>query len=260
MAGIIAPAVLGYDAAAGLWAGAMLQPMNFAAPELLPGRRWWQALLCGCAMLAAVPASAQVCANAPQQREASARQIQDFVRSQGKRVLTFVGYSGAEYQDPAAMRAAAEQVLAMHDPAHTLVNIGGTAVGIGAVYELAKRRGFGTMGIVSTLARDGGETLSPCVDWVFFVRDHSWGGQLPGSAQLAPTSAAIVANSHEIIAIGGGEIARDELRGARQAGKVVTFVAADMNHRIARDKALAKGQSAPTDFRGAAAAEFARKP
>ena len=36
------------------------------------------------------------------------------------------------------------------------------------------------------LARDGGETLSPCVDQVFFVRDASWGGRLPGSTRLAP--------------------------------------------------------------------------
>ena len=78
-----------------------------------------------------------------------------------------------------------------------MINIGGTAVGIGVVYELAKQRGFRTLGIVSTLARDGGETLSPCVDLVFFVRDASWGGRLPGSKRLAPTSAAIVANSRE---------------------------------------------------------------
>jgi len=260
MAGIIAPAVLGYDAAAGPSAGAMLLPMHFTTHSIRPGHRWWQALLCGCALLAVAPASAQVCANAPQQQEASAQQIQDFVRSQGKRVITFVGYSGAEYQDPAAMRAAAEQALSQHDPARTLVNIGGTAVGIGEVYELAKRRGFGTMGIVSTLARDSGDALSPCVDWVFFVRDDSWGGLLPGSTQLSPTSAAIVANSHEMVAIGGGEIARDELRGARRAGKLVSYFPADMSHRIAIDKAAAKGQSAPTDFRGAVDADFARKP
>jgi len=63
-----------------------------------------------------------------------------------------------------------------------------------------------------------------------------------------------------MVAIGGGEIARDELRGARLAGKTVSFFAADMNHRIARDKATAKGQRAPTDFRGEAAADFVRKP
>lgn len=234
--------------------------MPFFTPHLLHGRRWWQALLCGCALLSVLPASAQACANAPVQREASAQQIQEFVRGQGKRVLTFVGYSGAGYEDPAAMRAAAEHVLSQHDPASTLVNVGGTAVGIGAVYELAKRRGFGTMGIVSTLARDSGDALSTCVDWVFFVRDDSWGGRLPGSTQLSPTSAAIVANSHEIVAIGGGEIARDELRGARQAGKLLSYFPADMNHRIAIDKAAAKGQSAPTDFRSAVDADFARKP
>ncbi len=234
--------------------------MLFTTADSSSFRRGWQALLCGCAMLAVAPASAQACANAPVLREASSQQIHDFVRGKGMRVLSFVGYSGAGYQDPAAMRATAEHVLSLHDPATTLVNIGGTAAGIGAVYELAKRRGFGTMGIVSTLARDGGETLSPCVDWVFFVRDDSWGGLLPGSTQLSPTSAAIVANSHEIVAIGGGEIARDELRGARQAGKLLSFFPADMNHRIARDKALAKGQSAPTDLRGAADADFSRKP
>jgi hypothetical protein len=200
------------------------------------------------------------CGAAPVVREATSKEIRAFVRAKGMKVLTFVGYSGAGYEDPAAMRAAAIQALARHDPARTLVNIGGTTSGIGEVYELAKARGFVTLGIVSTLARDGGETLSPCVDQVFFVRDASWGGRLPGSTRLAPTSAAIVANSREFVGIGGGEVARDELLGARAAGKPVHFVPADMNHRIARDKALAKGQSEPTDFRGAAHAVFAKQP
>ncbi|HMO49135.1 MAG TPA: hypothetical protein PKB14_24315 [Rubrivivax sp.] len=211
-------------------------------------------LLCA-AWLAA--AQAQPCDGTPQTREATSRQIRDFVRASGKQLITFVGYSGAGYEDPAAMRAAAEQVLAGYDPARTLVNIGGTAAGIGEVYALAKRRGFATLGIVSSLARDGGEPLSPCVDQVFFVRDASWGGRAPGSKRLAPTSAAIVANSHALIGIGGGEIARDELLAARAAGKPVRFVPADMNHAAARDKARAKGQSEPVDFRGAAHASLA---
>ena len=33
-----------------------------------------------------------------------------------------------------------------------------------------------------------------------------------------------------------------------------------MDHRVARDKAQAKGQPEPTDFRGAAHAAFANKP
>jgi hypothetical protein len=39
---------------------------------------------------------------------------------------------------------------------------------------------------------------------------------------------------------------------ARNAGKPVTFIPADMNHRIAREKALKKGEPEPIDFRGAA--------
>ena len=218
------------------------------------------ALVTGAAWLQAAPAPAQSCHGTPQAREATAQQIRAYVRSKGAQVLSFVGYSGAGYEDPAAMREAAERVLAGHDPARTLVNIGGTAVGIGEVYALAKARGFATMGIVSTLARDGGEPLSPCVDQVFFVHDRSWGGRLPGSTRLSPTSAAIVANSHAVVGIGGGEVARDEMLGARAAGLPVRYVPADMNHRIARDKARAKGLPEPTDFHGAAHAALMPRP
>ncbi len=63
----------------------------------------------------------------------------------------------------------------------------------------------------------------------------------------------MVENSDVVIAIGGGEVARDELTAAKRSGKRVQFIPADMNHRIALEKALKKGQPAPTDFRGAAA-------
>ena len=188
----------------------------------------------------------------PAQREASQRDIRAFVRRHRAQVLTFVGYSGAGYEDAAAMLACADRVLAAHDPATTLVNIGATAEGIGAAYELAKRRGFTTIGIVSTQARDGAAPLSACVDHVFFVPDGSWGGLQPGSRRLAPTSAAIVAVSSVVVGIGGGEIGRDELAAARRAGRVVAFYPADMNHAAAIDKALKKGEPVPTDFRGAA--------
>jgi hypothetical protein len=94
--------------------------------------------------------------------------------------------------------------------------------------------------------------LSPCVDHVFFVPDTLWGGRLPGSDGLAPTSEAIVAVSDIFFAIGGGEIARDELLAARRAGKPVHFVPADFDHRIARERARQRGQPEPADFRGAA--------
>jgi hypothetical protein len=123
-------------------------------------------------------------------------------------------------------------------------------MGIGGVYELAKRKGFTTMGIASTLARD--EKVSEHVDHVFYVRDSQWGGKLPGTDQLSPTSAAIVQCSTSCVAIGGGDVTSDEMLAARKAGKQVTFVPADMNHQIAREKARQKGQPEPTDFRGSA--------
>ena len=59
-----------------------------------------------------------------------------------KTVLTFLGYSGAEYESPARMLADAAAVLAGQDPSRVIVNIGATADGIGAVYALARQRGF----------------------------------------------------------------------------------------------------------------------
>jgi hypothetical protein len=94
----------------------------------------------------------------------------------GKSVLIFGGYSASGYEDPQVMLVRAGRKLAARRPADTLVNIGATAVGIGAAYDVAKRLGFKTMGIVSSLAREETAELSRCVDLVFYVPDRSWGG------------------------------------------------------------------------------------
>ena len=123
--------------------------------------------------------------------------------------------------------------------------------GIGAVYGLAKRKGFTTIGIVSSRARANAVAFSPCVDHVFVVKDATWGGRLPGLRELSPTSRAIVESSTAVVAIGGGEVARDEVLAAREAGKLVLFMPADMNHANARRKARQQGKPLPRDFRGA---------
>ncbi len=46
-------------------------------------------------------------------------------------------------------------------------------------------------------------------------------------------------------------IARDEYLAARRLGKRTTFVAADMNHSIAWERAALNGLPEPTDFHGA---------
>ncbi len=215
--------------------------------------------LCGglaAAALSALPLQVRACDQTPMVREATVAEIVQFVRSQRRSVLTFEGYSGAGYEDPAAMLKQASRVLSHHNPRKTLVNAGATAQGIGAVYELAKDKGFSTMGIVSSLARDERVELSPCVDFVFYVRDATWGGRLANSNLLSPTSAAIVESSNVFIGIGGGEIARDEMLAARRAGRSISFVPADMNHQVAREKARKQGGAEPTAFRGAAHSEF----
>ncbi len=196
--------------------------------------------------------AAPACEGPKTQREASLSEIAAFVQEQQRQVLTFTGYSGAGYERPDAMLERAAAILAGEQPAATLVNIGATAEGIGAVYEVAKRQGFTTIGIVSTQARDQQVPLSKCVDHVFFVKDATWGGRLADGAALSPTSAAIVGVSTAFVGIGGGDVTRDELLAARQAGKPVTFVAADMNHALAIEKAKKAGRPAPTQFQGSA--------
>lgn len=188
--------------------------------------------------------------------EADPPEIHAFFNNKAMKVLTFLGYSSAEYENKPAMIVQATRILEQFDPTKTIVNIGATSDGVGAVYEVAKRKGFTTSGIVSTQAKQDNVALSPWVDIVFYVPDDGWGGFLPGTEMLSPTSTVMVENSDVIVAIGGGEVARDELIAAKRAGKQVQFIPADMNHRIAQEKALKKGQPAPTDFRGAAATVF----
>lgn len=165
-------------------------------------------------------------------------------------VLTFLGYSGAEYESHANMMAKAATILSMHDPANVLVNIGATSDGIGSVYLLAKQLGFKTMGIVSTQAVASGASWSPAVDQIFLINDTTWGGA-DASGGLHPTSAAIVTLSDEMVAIGGGAIARDELLAGQRLGRRCQFIPAESNHKLARAKAIKAKQPEPTNFASA---------
>ncbi len=203
--------------------------------------------------------ASQVCKGTGSTRIATPNDVMAFFKKQGKTVLTFLGYSGDEYENRQAMLDAARSVLAPLDVKKVIVNIGATTDGIGVVYEVAKARGFTTTGIVSTQARETKATLSPCVDHVFFVPDATWGGLIDGQ-RLSPTSTAMVGVSQTIVAIGGGEISRDELAAAERAGQATRFIPADMNHRIARERAQRRGEPEPTDFSGPVAAARRSKP
>jgi hypothetical protein len=172
-------------------------------------------------------------------REASPGEVRAFFAAKRMTVLTLLGYSGAEYEDKAGMLEQVRRLFEQFEPGTTIVNIGATSSGIGVAYEIAKREGFTTSGIVSTQAKESGAVLSSWVDIVFYVGDRTWGGLVEGTKQLAPTSVAIVEASDRLFAIGGGRIARDEFMAAMSLGKPTHFTPADMNHMRAKEMAYA---------------------
>ena len=207
-------------------------------------------------LIGIIPISIAACDLATTEKDATPDEIKTFFTNEKKAVITFVGYSGSEYEDKPAMLEKAESILDEFDSSQTLVNIGATPEGIGAIYELAKDKGFITTGILSTQAKEYDAKLSTCVDYVFYVEDAIWGGFIEGGEILSPTSTAIVENSDVVIGIGGGEVARDELVAAKLLGKEVRFIPADMNHQKAKEKAQKEGLPVPKDFSGAADEAF----
>lgn len=173
-----------------------------------------------------------------------------FFKEQNKTVLTFYGYA-VDYQNAAEPRQTVREILLQHAPSKTLVNYGATRPGMGAVYEVARTMGFTTTGIVSTLALEFADDISPYVDHICFIGDATWGGKLPGSGELSPTSRAMIACSDILIAVGGGEISRDELIAAQAQGKSIQYYPAEVNHDWILKNARNKGQPPPDSFWGA---------
>lgn len=181
-----------------------------------------------------------------------------FIKSVGKTVITFFGYSSF-YEDEKAMLEVAGKILSEYSPETTLVNIGATRNGLGAIYPLAKSMGFTTSGIVSTLALEDARNISRDVDYICFITDDLWGGKLPNSEILSPTSQAMVECSDVLIGIGGGKISRDEMIFGREQGKSVHFYPADNKHDWMIRRAQKLGLPQPKSFRGAAHDVFGEK-
>jgi hypothetical protein len=191
-------------------------------------------------------------------RPASADAAIALVRASGRSVVTFLGFSGSGYEDPRAVERAIAEVLDGLDPKSVTISAGATPGGIGAVYPLAKKRGFTTVGIVSAVAEREGVDFSPDCDEVLVIPDDRWGGR-DSSGRLSPTSAVIVGSADEMIAIGGGEIARDEAMAAKALGTKIRYIAADMNHAAAIRRARQAHLAEPDDFRGALHPDFGAK-
>jgi hypothetical protein len=123
---------------------------------------------------------------------------------------------------------------------------------------VAKSLRFTTTGIVSTKALKDGAPISEVVDYICFIADEQWGGKLPNSDELSPTSEAMVACSDVMIGIGGGEISRDEMLGAKEQGKPVHFYPAELNHAEAVQRAKEAGLPYPKTFWGEAHEVFGK--
>jgi hypothetical protein len=182
----------------------------------------------------------------------SPEQAVSFIKGLGKTLLTFYGFSGMGYEDEQEVLGTAREILSRYSPQTTLVNIGATSTGIGAIYPLAKSMGFTTAGIVSTEALGHLEEISEAVDYICFIEDNQWGGKLPDSDELSPTSKAMVACSDILVGIGGGGISLDEMLAGHEQGKQILYFPADMNHERAQRQAERKGLPPPTSFKGSA--------
>lgn len=180
----------------------------------------------------------------------TAEEVIAFFLRQRKTVLTFYGYSGMGYEDEKNMFETARKVLSRYAAETMLVNIGATSSGIGAVYPLAKSMGFTTTGIVTSIALDYPESISDAVDHICFVRDDQWGGNLPNTDILSPTSRAMVECSDILVGIGGGSISEAEMLAGKAQGKPIYFYPADMNHTRALAQAKRMGLPPPESFRG----------
>ncbi|MCE5293519.1 MAG: hypothetical protein LLF94_02760 [Chlamydiales bacterium] len=137
-----------------------------------------------------------------------------------KEVVSFLGYSSA-YENPVELKAKLTQILDQLDSAKTIIAAGATKAGIGAVYELAKTKGFTTLGIVSTNAIET-NSISPHADFVLYVEDPLWGGYVDGE-KLSLVSEVISHCSHWAIRLGGGSIATIEADHMHTLGKDVLY-------------------------------------
>ena len=182
--------------------------------------------------------------------EMSAEEALAFMKSLNKTVITFFGYSGSGYENENAMLDVVSRILLSNSSESALVNIGATGEGLGKAYKLAKSMGFTTTGIVSSLALEYPESISEYVDHICFIKDTQWGGRMPDSDEMSPTSKVMVQCSDLMIGIGGNAISRDELLYGKKLGKPVQFYAAEVNHEWSIRRARKQNQPDPAHFFG----------
>ncbi len=181
-----------------------------------------------------------------------------FFESKKKYVLTFAGFGELGYQDISFVECVIKEVLCRWKPDEILVNSGtllrvGGEEGIAQVYRLAKELGIETCGIHPSVSFKWADThpVSPFADHVYFIEDATWGGYLDNQFEPSPTLKVLLEVTDELIVIGGGKHAADELAAFLQNGKRVKYFPAQMNHKVTQEWSRKAGVDIP-DLNGAA--------
>lgn len=190
-------------------------------------------------------------------RVSDAVTIERFFACQARHVAYFSGYGELGYEQIGVVQDIAGRVLSNWAPddvivlTGTLLRVGGHD-GIAGVYGVARSLGIRTAGIHPSIAQRFASThrVSPHCDDVFFVEDSSWGGFL-GEASLSPTLQIHLKVADEIVVIGGGKHAADELQAFADRGRRVRYYAAEMNRAATVEWSRRAGIETP-DLRGAA--------
>lgn len=187
-----------------------------------------------------------------------ASSILRFIKSLHKRVIYFAGYGELGYEEEGVVRSVALHVLSEWPADEVLVHSGtlmrlGGQDGIAEVYRVARELGIETTGIHPSISMEFADThrVSPDCDHVFFVEDKTWGGFLDGCGQLSPTLELHLKVSDELVVIGGGKHAADELQAFLDSGKPVRYFPAEMNYATTLQWTKGAGVTM-ADFQGAA--------
>ncbi|MDD1014279.1 hypothetical protein [Pseudomonas rubra] len=142
--------------------------------------------------------------------------------------LVFVGYSGLGYADSAGMLEKAEtcirEALTKHSDGINVV-IGATEDGIGEIYGLVQGKAelkekVTLLGIVSVAAQDWGVAIEE--ENVVFVEDPGNTWQVKNAEGYSYTLYPAQKNG-ELLAMGGGAVALEELDQARERGVEVNI-------------------------------------
>ena len=185
-------------------------------------------------------------------------EVIQFFSLQNKDVFSFAGFGELGYEKKERVEKIILDILESIDPFQSIVN-SGTLLrkegeeGIAMVYRLAKSKGFMTTGIHPSIALDFSEThpISPFCDFSFYVEDDTWGGYLNDRFDPSPTLNVLLQVTHDMIVIGGGKHAADELSAFIKNQKKVRYFPAEMNQG-ATSEWCERARINPLDLKGAA--------